>query len=228
MNIAICDDEFDDLQQIKNYIQQYDSSFSISCYDSSTELLQGLEDRDFDVIFLDIEMQEPNGYDTAKRIKEQNQSQLIVFTTNSLDYAIRGYGIAFRYLPKPISYDLFSATMGQLEQMIVPQKVEIPASDQAIVTNINQIIYFESYGHRIVFHLTNGRTIESRSTIKTMLDTINISSIVQIHKSYCVNLNFVSSTTSTNIQLKDGTSLPIGRGKREGFRKALEKFIKET
>ena len=142
MIIAICDDEIKDLNIIKNYVSKYNSSFSIFCFISSTELLQSINTHSFDLIFLDIEMDTLNGYETAKIIRNQNNKTIIVFTTNSLDYTIRGYGIAFRYLPKPISYQLFCKTMSQVEKIIFPQKIEICTSDNMLIVNISDIIYF--------------------------------------------------------------------------------------
>lgn len=228
MIIAICDDEIKDLNIIKNYVSKYNSSFSIFCFISSTELLQSINTHSFDLIFLDIEMDTLNGYETAKIIRNQNNKTIIVFTTNSLDYSIRGYGIAFRYLPKPISYQLFCKTMSQVEKIIFPQKIEICTSDNILIVNISDIIYFESYGHNIVFHLSNNTEIKSRSTIKDILKKIPSSSIVQMHKSFCVNLDYVVSTTSTSVQLKNGISLPIGRKKRDEFRNLLQNYIRES
>lgn len=228
MNIAICDDDENDLNNIKEYVSRYNPSFCIYSYISSKGLLNSLNSHYYDVIFLDIEMDEPNGYETAKLIKAQYDNIIIVFTTNSLEYAIRGYGIAFRYLPKPISYELFLTTITQIERLITPQKIDIQTSDKTVIESIHNIIYFESYGHTVIFHITDNRVIESRITLNALLDKIKSTSIVQIHKSYCINLEYVSHVTSTTVQLNYEISLPISRSKRDDFRAALHAYIKEA
>lgn len=228
MKIAICDDEINDLNIIKDYITRYNSSYSIACFDTSLKLLDALNTQLFDIIFLDIEMTAPNGYEAAKIIKKEYKNTFIVFTTNSLDYAIRGYEVAFRYLPKPITYQMFHKTFSQLERKLTSQKLEITTRSGATVVNLNDIMYFESFGHSILFHMSDNSVLESRNSIKNIFEILTSTYIVQIHKSYGVNLNYITSTTTNNVILSNNISLPIGRKNRDDFRKQLQNFIRES
>ena len=60
---------------------------------------------------MDIEMRSPNGYDAAVSLMQNEARPLIIFVTKSSSYTILGYGVSFRYLKKPISYDAFSAVL---------------------------------------------------------------------------------------------------------------------
>lgn len=226
MRIAICDDEPSDLELLKQYAAKYNARYSITCFDSGRALLHSLKNTTYDVFLLDIEMDAPNGYDTAKIIKDQKPESIIIFITKSLDYAIRGYGIAFRYLPKPITYQMLCKILAEAEAIVSPEKIEIQSGYENIIVTINDILYFESYSHRIIFHLKDGQSIESLGSLATILNRLSGNTFVQIHKSYCINLDYLSSTTNTTALLIDGTTLPIGRGKRESFYTAVQNYIR--
>lgn len=104
MRIAICDDDQSDLAIIKQYCTQFNPEFSVSAFLCGEDLLRASNDGKFDLIFLDIEMGKLNGLDVGKQLVKLQPKPVIVFTTQSLNYAVRGYGIALQYLPKPITY----------------------------------------------------------------------------------------------------------------------------
>lgn len=97
MHIAICDDEAVDLEALEAALKRYDvyGQFVISKYMRAGELYADAAGASFDLVILDIEMQAPNGYEIAKKLLEHNPKPLIIFLTNTMAYAIRGYGVAF-------------------------------------------------------------------------------------------------------------------------------------
>lgn len=226
MYIAICDDYSNDLQLLCDYVKSYNSDYNIETFSSANSLYLACQTVNYDIILLDIEMQAPNGYDIAKKLINNKYKALIIFTTNSLDYAIRGYGIAFRYLPKPISYNSFCATIKSAEELIIPNYIEIISNNQTKLIDINNIVYFESFKHDIVFHLENNDTVIGYGTLLQYLNKIDSQSFVSIHKSYCINMKYISSTTNNAVILKNNVKLPIGRSKKDYFITELQKYIR--
>lgn len=226
MNIAICDDYIQDLQLLQEYCEMYNSGYTITTFSSAHKLYHACKTVNYDIILLDIEMDSPNGYEIAKKLKSDNYKALIIFTTNSLDYAIRGYGVAFCYLPKPISYKYFCETIKSAENLIIQKHIEITGNNHTNIVSIGKIIYFESFKHNIIFHLENNETIVGHGTLLEYIDKINSQSFVFIHKSYCINMKYISSTTTNTVILKNGISLPIGRSKKDNFFNELQKYIR--
>lgn len=122
MKIAICDDETEDLKIIQSYCSKYNPTIPTGVFQSGEALLEAYKSSFYDLVLLDIEMGQMNGLEVGGKLINMPQKPVIVFTTHSLNYAVRGYGIAMRYLPKPITYDVFSNVMELALERILPKK----------------------------------------------------------------------------------------------------------
>ena len=110
MNIAIVDDSESDRQLLQELLIRYFdiSGISITIYpfQSGELFLAGLSHHSFDLVFLDIFMDEITGMDAAHKLLEAGCDCTIIFLTSSREYALEGYEVgAFRYLLKPLTYD---------------------------------------------------------------------------------------------------------------------------
>ena len=106
LRVAICDDSPADLQEIAALVAQYGKThdITIATFTSVEAFLALAVRKSYDVVLLDIIMAERDGYTVAKEMRLWETAPLVIFVTNSMEYTIRGYGVAFRYLPKPIQY----------------------------------------------------------------------------------------------------------------------------
>lgn len=111
MKFALCDDNPNDLRQIRDYLLHYDAQADWKEFASSKELLTAFQHDYFDIVLLDIEMEDINGYQAAQELNKLPDIPLIIFITQSGAYTIRGYEVAFRYLKKPIEYSDFVRAM---------------------------------------------------------------------------------------------------------------------
>ena len=118
-HVAVCDDEKSDLDGIVQSVQRYDvqGCFDIETYMDGNELLSELQmqKKSFDLLLLDIEMPS-NGFQLAQSLIQMEKHPLVVFVTKRHEYAVQGYGIAFRYLVKPLDQTLFAAAMDAVLQ----------------------------------------------------------------------------------------------------------------
>lgn len=226
MKIALCDDSPGDLQLMLEYCKQYAPSLPVYTFSSGKALMAAFSSAFYDLVFLDIEMEPPNGYDTALKLRTMARKPEIVFTTKNLNYSIRGYGVALRYLPKPISYDLFVRTLHQALQILVPPKLTIPYQGTQKIVQISDIIYIEVIRHQVIFHMANGSTLDFRGSLKDIMEQIESSWFVQCHKSFCVNLNHIDRISSQYIIMVTQDNVPIGRNKKENFEKRLQEFLR--
>lgn len=110
MNICICDDDLQQHQEIKKYLQRFNNiQKNIISYYSGEDLLAGIEDGEkIDILFLDIKMKEIDGEETCRRVREIDKSMYIIFTTSLMEYAVIGYQLQINdFLLKPMTEDSF-------------------------------------------------------------------------------------------------------------------------
>ncbi len=108
IRIAICDDDNLVIEQITGYLKQMvtevagTQQLEIIKFDRGTKLLENYPEN-LDILFLDIQMPDMNGIETARNIRKKDTCVAIVFITNYVKYAVEGYSVqAYNYLLKPI------------------------------------------------------------------------------------------------------------------------------
>lgn len=106
MRIAICDDNMNYINIIENYIDKFKKT-AVECdaYISGEELVYAYRENEerYDVIFLDMEMEQLNGIETANHIREFDEHVIIVFVTSHTEYMRDSFKCApFRFLVKPV------------------------------------------------------------------------------------------------------------------------------
>ena len=224
MRIAICDDEQSERTLLMRYVQQYDTKLLVEEYESAVELLQN-EKTTYDIIFMDIEMPSFNGFDAAVDLRKTNHPPLIIFVTKSNSYTIQGYGVAFRYLQKPISYDTFSTVLSLAIKEKQPARISIFCDGAQRILPIKSILYCEALDHNVTVH-TRGGNYTTRMTLSELIALLPSSDFASPHKSYLVNLNFVQSIETNRIHLAESEeTLPLSKGKRKQFIQQLGDYI---
>lgn len=226
LHIAICDDESADMAQIIDALREYDKSksFNIRTFNSAAELLQEIKTKVFDILLLDIEMDPPNGFDAAKQIIAQEDPPIIIFTTKTNAYALKGYGIALRYIQKPIKKeDLFEALDVALQDSLA-HKMTFKIGDVTYALRLKNISHIEVFGHYAVVH-SEGQMYRFRSTLKDIISKLPKTHFAVPHNSYVVNLEHIKAATADEILLDSGIRIPISRRKAQEFNEAFYKFI---
>ncbi len=226
MHLAICDDEPAELKSMADFWKKYDPAqkFEFSCFSSAAELLAASKTQSFNIILLDIEMAGKTGFEAAQELSAQERPPLIIFATKSSSYSIRGYGLAFRYLLKPLSWadfrDALDAALAEYES----NRLMLNLSDRQTAIRFEEILYLETYDHLTIVHtLKNDYTI--RVSLSELTSRLPRNCFVSPQKSYLVNMHYISSVYPRNLLLTNGTSIPISRRKRAEFDAALNDFL---
>lgn len=227
MNIAICDDDTNDLNEITQYINDFsiNDELALFCYSSASDLFLATSKIDFDIAILDIEMPEPNGFAIAKELQKLQKKPLILFVTNSMEYTIQGYGIAFRYITKPINPTLFLQHLTSAIDEI--QSTHFLFSNEGLSFSIpcSDILYFEVYSHKVTLH-TKDTTYSFRNTIKDIYQKLPKSFFALPHQSYIINLYHVSSFSNSEIIMDNKNVIPISRRRLQDFTNQFYQFLR--
>ena len=106
LNIAICDDEKIIREQIKELAEKEMPDVCARLYETGDALLAA--GKQFDIVFLDIQMEGTDGIETAKRLRQREEDTILIFITGIREYVFEAFDVAaFHYLLKPIEEDKF-------------------------------------------------------------------------------------------------------------------------
>ena len=105
IRIAVVDDEKDQIFQLKKIIQSFfhekGKSIMVSCFTQGEELLT--QSTDFDMIFLDIQMEGIDGIETARLIRQKNKKVALIYVSNYSEQMAASFAVhPFSFLEKPI------------------------------------------------------------------------------------------------------------------------------
>lgn len=223
MRVLVCDDESICLEAICASIQRWRvqrgaEGIVVSSYRSSEELLDALDRaQPFDLAFLDIQFPgELSGLELAEYLRRIDEQLLIVFTTNYEKYAMDGYKVnALRYLQKPPGdLQIFECLDIAYRQWRLCNECALTLMEGGNAYRIAYkfFLYAESKAHYIDIHLAHQEeTIRVRMKLSELLKRVPESMIVQCHRGFAVNLQYVQKITRKYIELCNGTAIPVGR-----------------
>lgn len=236
INIAIVEDVKADSNMLVSHLEKWsrdvDEQLCITVYGCALDFLVAYKSQ-FDIIFLDIGMPDKNGVDIAKTIRKSDSKVIIVFTTTMKQYAINGYEVnALDFVQKPIVYERFLFSMQKcfecLKADINNSKfITIQIPENTFQIDINSIVYIESFGHNIKYHLVNGQTIKKRATLCEAEKKLPEKQFARCGVSYLVNLRYVKKIEGDYIKVY-GTELKITRSKSAEFRKAFVNYFSNS
>lgn len=223
VRVAICDDNEKDLQEILHFLNE-NPALQISQFSLGSDLLSEADASPFDLVILDIEMPGINGYETAVRLRSMQRKPLIIFLTNSMEYTLRGYGVAFRYLTKPIQPEQLHSALDSAIREIQANRFVFQMDGASQVIPMDEIYFLEVFNHHTILH-TIDQSFTFRATLKDILLQLPPLYFGMPHQSYIVNFNHVVTASCTEILLSNGSHIPVSRRKKAEFEHQLHQYL---
>lgn len=232
ITVAIVDDEKKQSEHLKNNLKRFfrerGEEYSVALFPNGKKLLEGYTSA-YDVIFMDIEMPYVDGMEVAKKIREIDEKTVIIFVTAFAQYAVNGYDVrALDFIVKPVEYFSLSVKMNKALAYLEKSRnrsVYLKNSDEMHALFLSEIYYVESFDHSVLFHTARGNFTEW-SSLKAAEKKINSPLFVYCHRSFLVNLSFVSKIRADGI-ICAGDDLPFGVKKRKEFLTKLAAYLGE-
>ena len=230
LQIAICDDELffrEKIQKLlKGYLEKRELPYELHSFLSGEAFLEQCENNiKFDIVFLDISMEEIDGIQTAKRIRTFHSDTYIVFVTAFIDYVLEGYKVnAVRYLMKDTLAPAIEECMTAILQKMQVAHVTFPFLEGEKKLYTDNILYVESRGHKSIFHYMEEGAVtyqiyDKLDNVERKLDGCFF---LRIHKSYLVNMKHIRKISNYAAYLDTGGELPIPRLR---FQTVKEAFV---
>lgn len=229
LQIAICDDEQFYREKIKYLLEEYLQAkgmlYTLHLFLSGEDFLEQCENNvRFDIVFLDISMEEVDGIQVAQRIRSFHSDTYIVFVTAFIDYALEGYKVnAVRYLMKDTLEIALEECMNAILQKMQVARVTFSFLEGEKRLYTDNILYVESRGHKSIFHYMESEMVSYQ--IYDKLDSVERNlegyGFLRIHKSYLVNMKHIRKISNYIVSLDTGEELPVPRLRfqavKEGF-----------
>ncbi len=227
MRIAVIDDRPADRETIAALVSRWakerpENVVSVPFPSAEAFLFAYSEDRDFDILLLDIEMSGEDGISLAKRLRQEGCAAEIVFVTSHFELAGEGYEVdALHYLVKPVSQEKLSAVLTKAadRRKAAPPSVVVESDEGTVRLAEREIRFVEVFLHYIVVRTDAGdyRMKESLGDFAGRLSE----DFFRIHRSVLVNLCRIVKITRTDVTLDSGDVLPLARGKYDAVNRAF-------
>ncbi|MCD8317645.1 MAG: LytTR family DNA-binding domain-containing protein [Paraprevotella sp.] len=234
LKCAIVDDEPLALDLMESYVRKTPFLELCGKYNSAVLALEQIRDKDIDLIFLDIQMQELNGLELSRILPHDIR---IVFTTAFDQYAIDGFKAnAVDYLLKPINYNEFlTAAHKALEWFELKRKAESDSSERdefifvksdykLIQVRLDDILYIEGLKDYLKIYTENdSRPILTLISMKSMEERLPSPRFMRIHRSYIVQMNKVKTLDKGQVVFGK-TRIPISDTYKNDITAYLNKY----
>ncbi|MEG0453097.1 MAG: LytTR family DNA-binding domain-containing protein [Coprobacillus sp.] len=232
MKIGVCDDESWFLRIMTEYLEEYklisEEPFSIHTFQDPILFLADSDSMNYDIVFLDIEMESINGIEVARQLKFKNPNLLIFFITSHMQYVQDSYTVkAFQYLSKPLEDKEFF--MKELTRAIREFKngqatFEFNLGNGPEYIQTSNIIYLSTSYKNFKLQTVDGSHFGNLKSVISSRECLLQFNFFKIHRSTTINLAHVTKFDREFVTMSNDEILPISREKTKEFRKAFLKY----
>jgi len=236
MKCLVLDDEPLAIELLQKYIEKVEGLQLIKSCRNVMDALPYLQNRQVDLLFLDIQMPKITGIELLKSLSFRPQ---IILTTAYRDYAIEAFDLDVTdYLLKPITFERFLQSVSK----VMGQKLNTPFTEpdyqllhsfnesyiylreerEMVKVYLKDIIYIESLRDYVRVKTTMGQII-TYNKISYLEQKLPENKFIRVHRSFIIALEKVSTFTPATIRIAD-FSIPIGRNYKNVTMKALNRF----
>lgn len=235
MRVGICDDEESDLEQIREVFcrkaKELDSDvrLEVELFHDGQSLYDAACRKAFDLVFLDIEMPQWDGFKLAGELSQDSPDTRLIFVSSHESWVFD----AHEYMP------LWFVRKGLLERdmnralckyfhMTACRKIRFKINDGFEIREIllRDILYIECNGHQLTVQLVGGTSYYVYGSLKPVEADLSGHGFLRVHRNYLVNQAYVREVGKEEIILKGGANLPMGRDRRKDVREAMIRYAR--
>ncbi len=229
----IIDDEPLAQRVIERFLEDLPFMEVVGRCNQAIDAISLLNEKEVDLIFLDINMPKLSGLDLLRTLKNP---PLVIITTAYAEYAIQGFELnVVDYLMKPFSFERFLKavqkaqeillnrvsfpTEGSTAEMTEDHFIFIKSSKKTYRVNLDEIFYIEALGDYVKIFTTD-KMIVSYQSLKNIEHLLPVKSFPRIHKSFIVSLAKVELIEGNQVKIRD-QYIPIGSNFKAEFDKLI-------
>lgn len=206
--------------------------------------IEVIEEKEPDIVFLDVEMPRMNGFTMLQQLCNRNFE--LIFTTAYDHYAIRAIKFsALDYLVKPVEIEELCTAINMVKEKrkyntgnkrietllynLMNEKnqssrIAVPSLEGLMFVEVNDIIYLEAESNYTVIYIKPTHKITLSKTLKDFEELLPHHVFIRIHHSWIINKNHVQKYLKGEggqVIMSNGKTLDVARRKKEEFMKAM-------
>ncbi|GAA4295009.1 LytR/AlgR family response regulator transcription factor [Aestuariibaculum suncheonense] len=216
---VIIDDEALAIEVIEDHLKNFDHVEIVGTFTNPLKAYGVLEQEKIDVVFLDINMPQLNGFAFIENLSYKPH---VVITTAYREYAVKSFELdVLDYLVKPIPFNRFLKTINKVYQQVYLNSTStdigfqqephlfLKVGKKLVKVNLNDILYIESLKDYIKVITTLGDYVVHKS-LTAISEELPQSNFLRVHRSYTISINKVNSVEGNMIEISN-RKIPIGR-----------------
>lgn len=216
----IIDDEEPARKLLQFFIDKLPDAEVTGVFKNPLEAIPVIENKTADLVFLDIQMNEINGIDLLKALRNR---PAIILTTAYRDYAVEGFELEVEdYLLKPFDFNRFLKSFNKVADKLRSQDT-LPVEDPTTASSgyiilkegknkhkvaLDQILYIESENEYVSYHLKDKKILVLDS-LKRVEASLPSQQFMRVHRSYIVNKSAVESISSDSRLMIGAKAIPV-------------------
>lgn len=217
MHAALVDDVKKEREMIRAELEEFarekKTELQLDEYSSGEEFMRSFIPGSFDIIFLDIYMDEMTGIDTARKIREKDDQSMIIFLTTSHEHMGDAFAIhAFDYVEKPIDEERLRASLEDAFEMFPEQMQQMTFVSGGIEVRLTlrDILAVRSAGHNVEIVSRSGRTYQTKGPFSNVAEQLQAyGNFLLISRGILVNMDEITEFTEHTCCLSNGLAEPI-------------------
>ena len=244
INAIIVDDELHARESLSSLLEIYCPSINILAMTNNlSEAKLAIETLKPDLLFLDIEIGEDNGFDLVETLYQIDFQ--IIFTTAFSEFALKAFQVnAVDYLLKPIDPSLLKSAIlkvkkrnstNQMQRQLTNlvesmeskkiKKIAISSLEGISFIEVEKIVHVVGSGNYSTFHLLNNHKVTCSKSLKHFEKILPKNIFFRCHQSHLINLDFVQRVKSSDsvIELTDQYQAPLSKSKKEQLMKIMKR-----
>jgi two-component system LytT family response regulator len=215
------------------------------------EAIAAISEHQPDLIFLDVQMPEINGFQVLQELKDKTRMPAVIFVTAYDQFTLRAFDArAVDYILKPFSVERFQQAFSRARKKLRPETIResneqislllehlklkekfldrliVNHKNRLILVPINDVDWIESYGNYLRIH-SQGKIYLLRETMNNLAERLDPKKFLRIHRSTLVNLDRIKEFQPMfggqyTVVLHEGTELTLSRNYRQQVMQRFE------
>ena len=212
---------------VSDFFRKKNREISLRTFSSGEELLS--YNGQIDILFLDIQMKDMDGMETARKLRANQFRGFLVFITVLKEMVFQSFEVqAYDYLIKPVDEKQFEKTMERLYASIQNASEDsllVQKGYEGRIIAKDEIIFCEIIDRKIYLNLTSGEIVDYYERIEN-LETKLDNRFYRCHRSYLINLKHLKGYKNGTVYMDNGKEIPISRLRGKEFSGVVLQYMK--